>query len=274
MLQGLLDRLRGRLSAGGAAAGDAGVTVEDAAVPDGHRVYVVGDIHGRADLLADLVERIAADARRFPDATKQLVYLGDYVDRGPHSRQVIDIVLDATPPGFSRVALIGNHEEAMRAFLVDPVDNAEWVRPFGGAATLLSYGVSLPPGVPTPERLRQAAKALEEALPVRHRQFLEDLVDRHALGDFLFVHAGVDPGRPLTDQRPQDLRWIREPFLSRREPLEKVVVHGHTITETAEFHPNRIGLDTGAYFSDRLSCLVLSGREKGLLPADPVLNRK
>lgn len=274
MLQGLLDRWRRRRSSGEAGAGDARVTVEDAAVPDEHRVYVVGDIHGRADLLADLIARIAADAGRYPDAVKQIVYLGDYVDRGPHSRQVIDAVLDAALPGFSRIALMGNHEEAMLAFLVDPVDNAEWVGPFGGAATLLSYGVALAPGVPTPERLRQAADALEEALPARHRQFLEDLADRHALGDFLFVHAGIDPGRPLADQRPQDLRWIREPFLSRREPLEKVVVHGHTITETAEYHPNRIALDTGAYFSDRLTCLVLDGRKKTLLPTEPPANRR
>lgn len=239
------------------------ITLDQAALPDGHRAYVIGDIHGRADLLSELLDRIGRDTASA--ATQDhLIYLGDFVDRGHQSRDVIDIVLAAEFPGVERVALMGNHEDAMMAFLDDPMSGTDWLS-FGGDATLLSYGVPMAAGVPTAARLKEAAQGLDEALPVPHRRFLAELEDWHVLGDYMFVHAGIDPNRSLKRQRPRDLRWIRQPFLGHTGLYEKIIVHGHNITDTPEFHSNRIGIDTGAYYSGCLTCLVLEGNERRVI---------
>jgi len=243
------------------------VSLEQAQVPTGHRAYVIGDIHARADLLTELLKKIAVDAEHAP-VNRHLIYLGDYVDRGLQSRQVIDITLATTTlASFTCITLMGNHEEYMVKFMEDPLSAAEWLR-FGGDATLLSYGVAMEPGVATPEKILKASEALCNSVPSAHRQFLSDLQDQYVLGDYLFVHAGVAPDRRLDRQKPEDLRWIREPFVEHTELYEKVIVHGHTITKTPEFHANRISLDTGAYHSGRLTCLVLEGNEQRVIQTD------
>jgi len=234
------------------------------AAPAGSRLYAVGDIHGRADLLEALLEQVEADAARHPQAAKRLIYLGDYVDRGPASSAVIDLVLHDDPPGIEVVPLMGNHEEMMLRFLEDIAVARTWMMN-GGDATLMSYGVEPPNMFAGTPRLLQAQQQFVERLPARHRSFLEGLATSHTEGDYLFVHAGVRPGVALDRQRTEDLLWIRDEFLDSDRDFGKVVVHGHSITLDPEFRANRIGIDTGAYRSGQLTCLVLEGTERTLL---------
>jgi serine/threonine protein phosphatase 1 len=239
------------------------VSLEQARVPDDHRAYVIGDIHARADLLVELLEMIAADAQNAP-SNRQIIFLGDFVDRGHQSRQVIEITLKTNLPAFKRITLMGNHEEYMVGFMDEPLSASEWLQ-YGGDATLLSYGVAMDPGVLTPQKLLKASDELCQSVPPAHRQFLSDLQDTYVLGDYMFVHAGIDPKRRLDKQKTEDLRWIRDPFIAHTELYEKIIVHGHTITETPEFHSNRISLDTGAYHSGRLTCLILEGNDRRII---------
>ena len=234
------------------------------AAPPGTRLYAVGDIHGRADLLEALLGQIGADAARDPPTAKRLIYLGDYVDRGPASSAVIDLVLHRRPLGFEVVALMGNHEEMMLRFLEDIAVGRTWMMN-GGDATLLSYGVEAPSTFAGTPLLSHAQQQFAERLPPQHRSFLEGLAISHTEGDYLFVHAGVRPGVPLDRQRTEDLLWIRDEFLDSTRDFGKVVVHGHSISLDPEFRANRIGIDTGAYRSGQLTCLVLEGTERRLL---------
>jgi serine/threonine protein phosphatase 1 len=226
------------------------------------RLYVVGDIHGRADLLQSVQAQVEADAARHPDRERWLIFLGDYVDRGPQSREVLEHLSGPPAAGLNRCCLMGNHEQALLSFLADPVAGAHWLE-FGALATLSSYQVAPPPA--DVDGLLAAAAALRAALPAHQRAFLEQLELSRRFGDYLFVHAGIRPGLPLTAQTPQDLLWIREPFLSARRPHPLMVVHGHHITEAIDVRANRIGVDTGAYATGRLSCLVLEGTGRWLL---------
>ncbi len=233
-------------------------------VPAGARVYAVGDIHGRADLLEELHRLMLADAKR-RRARTVVVYLGDYVDRGPRSRDVIDLLLAQPLPGFEAVHLRGNHEDMMLGFLDDPSLAEMWCHN-GGAATMQSYGVDA-------QRLGGAEEAplidlqrdFARRLPQAHRAFLEDLAPSHREGDYFFVHAGVRPGVPLDRQNLADMLWIRDPFLDSRRDHGKVVVHGHSIVARPEVRKNRIGIDTGAFYSGRLTCLVLEGAKRKFL---------
>ena len=239
------------------------VELTQARIRDGYRAYAIGDIHGRADLLHELLHLVAQDAVDGP-AEKSIIYLGDYIDRGNESRQVIDLILERSLPSFRNIYIKGNHEEAMLTFLEDPLAGADWLR-FGGMETLLSYGVGMPAGVPTSDKLNKARDELARKLPGKHLKFLEGLTDWHIEDDYMFVHAAIAPERTLKKQRPQDLRWGHESFLSHNRPYEKVIVHGHTITEKPEFHNNHIGIDTGAYYSGQLTCLVLEGRNQRII---------
>lgn len=232
-------------------------------VPDGERIYAIGDVHGRLDLLDRLLEQIDDDeARRGPMQT-QLVFLGDLVDRGPDSAGVVDR-LRCLPTG-DRPArfLLGNHEEV---FLSALDGDRRALRAFcriGGRETVLSYGVS--PSDYERMDYDQLAAALSELIPATHRAFLASFEDLIVLGDYAFAHAGVRPATALSEQRTADLRWIRTPFLDHRGPLEKVIVHGHTIRAEVEWRPHRIGIDTGAYESGRLSALGLEGADRWVL---------
>ncbi len=234
------------------------------AVPAGARVYAVGDIHGRADLLAELHGLILADAAASDAERRVVVYLGDYVDRGLESRQVVDLLLDEPLPGFESVHLKGNHEEFLLVFLEDTGVGAGWLNN-GGNATLYSYGVGLGEGVSMAERLEAAQADLADKVPQRHLRFLESLSLTHEEGDYLFVHAGIRPGIPLERQREEDMLWIRDDFLGSGRDHGRIVVHGHSITSEPEVLPNRIGIDTGAFASGTLSCLVLEGAEREFL---------
>ncbi len=233
-------------------------------VPEDTLVYAVGDIHGRLDLLERLHDRIAADAAASPAARKTVVYLGDYVDRGADSRGVIDLLLAAPVPGLEAVHLMGNHEALLLGFLDDAGTAGLWFAN-GGDDTLLSYGVDprqAPGADDPPVRLQEAFR---RSLPASHLEFLRALRPSFALGDYLFVHAGIRPGVPLDAQDRDDLLWIRDGFLHSDADHGKVVVHGHSATREPEVRANRIGIDTGAVYGGRLTALALHGAERRFL---------
>jgi Calcineurin-like phosphoesterase len=227
-------------------------------VPAETRVYAVGDIHGRVDLLADLHRRIAEDASRAGQVRNVVVYVGDYVDRGLQSRAVIDMLLDEPLDGFESIHLKGNHEAMMLQFLADPRAASGWLE-IGGNATLLSYGVKPKEEQSLLKRLAEAQAQLIERVPARHIDFLENLKLYHTEGDYLFVHAGLKPKVALEDQRERDLLWIRDDFLESTVDHGRIVVHGHSISWEPEVKGNRINVDTGAFASGVLTSLVLDG---------------
>jgi serine/threonine protein phosphatase 1 len=224
-------------------------------VADGTRLYAVGDIHGRLDLLREIDGRIRDDAAAARSARNTVIYLGDYIDRGDQSREVVDWLIDRPLPGFQRVLLLGNHEDSLLQFLTDVQIGPAWLA-YGGAATLLSYGVK-PPS--TDREFVRVQEELRDRLPSRHLAFMRGLALCHVEDDYYFVHAGIRPGVPLDLQKQEDMLWIRDEFLLSRQDFGKIVVHGHTITEAPEIRRNRIGIDTGAFASGRLTCLVLQG---------------
>jgi len=236
---------------------------EPARAPAGSRVYAIGDIHGRADLLARLHGGILEDAANAP-GRRVAVYLGDYVDRGLDSRAVLDLLLDEPLPGFERVVLLGNHEAMLLGFLERVERGPNWLWN-GGAATLLSYGVAAPADPQDPQALDACRVALAAAMPERHLAFLRGLPLSHVEGGYAFVHAGLRPGLPLALQAAEDLLWIRDEFLRSRLDHGHIVVHGHSIGREVEFRPNRIGVDTGAYASGRLSAVALEDDRRWLL---------
>ena len=204
---------------------------------------------------------IADDSRGARAERVLIIYLGDYVDRGPASCRVVDLLLDGPPAdGISQVFLKGNHEDFLLSFLDDPEVGTVWMLN-GAEATMASYGVDVEgvlAGDPATAmaRLRDAFRA---ALPARHLAFFRSLRLSHVEGDYFFVHAGIRPGVPLEDQSPHDMMWIRERFLQSTEYHGKMIVHGHTIAWTPERRPNRIGIDTGAFASGVLTALRLEG---------------
>jgi serine/threonine protein phosphatase 1 len=233
-----------------------------AAVPAGYRVYAIGDIHGRLDLLTALHSDILDDSKQHPhDGTNVLIYLGDYIDRGPYSREVIEYLMRDPLPGFESVRLMGNHDEAILKFLEDPAIGPSWSS-FGGEATLLSYGVRAPSGIIGAARWEDMRRQLAENMPESHVAFLRALKTSVEAGDYMFVHAGVRPGVPLAAQRQEDLLWIRDTFLDSALDHGKVVVHGHTPVDAPEVRPNRIGVDTGAFASGVLTAVVLEGESR------------
>jgi serine/threonine protein phosphatase 1 len=232
-------------------------------VPAGSRIYAIGDMHGRLDLLERLRTVIVEDAKWHPVERKVVVYLGDYVDRGLDSRGVVDLLARENLPGFESVFLKGNHEDSMLQFLTDPGVAPAWMN-YGGDATLYSYGVR-PPDPRKIDELLAAQKAFVEALPPKHLKFLRALKLVHIEGDYAFVHAGFREGVPIDFQTPEDMMWIRDEFLWSDADFGKIAVHGHTITDHPEIRPNRIGIDTGAFATGTLTCLVLEGAERRFL---------
>jgi serine/threonine protein phosphatase 1 len=223
-------------------------------VPRGIRVYAIGDIHGRIDLLRGVFERIDASLEAYPIKHALHIFLGDYIDRGPHSREVIDALL-ARKHQHAMVFLKGNNESFAIQVLSDPSVLSEWTQS-GGINTLLSYGVK-PSTRDDPQSDKDIAIAFRQALPESHHQFIQSLALSFTCGDYFFTHAGVRPGIPLNEQSEQDLLWIREDFLLHEEDFGKVIVHGHTPVSEPEIRANRINIDTGAYATGRLACLVL-----------------
>jgi serine/threonine protein phosphatase 1 len=229
----------------------------------GYRAYVIGDIHGRLDLLEDVLAKVHAELQHQPAKNTLLVFVGDLIDRGPNSAQVIERLRTYRRPRIQPVFILGNHEEVLLRILKgDTSLIASWLQ-FGGLQCLQSYGVA-------PQQLRglspdKVVELAREAVPREHGEFLESFVDSCRFGDYLFVHAGIRPGVALDQQSQADLRWIREPFLFDESDHGVVVVHGHTIADQVEQRPNRIGIDTGAYRSGVLTALAIEGTDRWLL---------
>jgi diadenosine tetraphosphatase ApaH/serine/threonine PP2A family protein phosphatase len=237
-------------------------------LPQGQLLYAIGDIHGRSDLLAMLLARIEADAARREGKTRRtLIFIGDYIDRGPDSSGVIEILLNGLPSGFDVHFLKGNHEAIMLDFLADPSRLGQWLAN-GAEATLKSYGVDVDTLVQKRARPEAWREDFLAAMPERHRSFFESLELMVPIGDYLFVHAGVRPGVPLAAQDPHDLIWIRGEFLRADDDFGKVVVHGHTPTSVPDVRANRIGIDTGAVFTGRLTALRLEDGARGLVQTE------
>ncbi len=233
-------------------------------LPEGQLVYAVGDIHGRLDLLQRLLDLISLDAEANPAGKRTLVFLGDYVDRGPDSRGVVELLISDLPHGFDVHFLKGNHEAILLDFLAEPWRLDHWLQN-GGEETMRSYGVDTESlshlGAP-PAAWRDA---FAEVLPEAHVRFFRNLQLSVSFGDYLFVHAGIRPGVPLGAQSEADLVWIRGPFLNHAEPFGKIVVHGHTPGQEPVMRSNRVGIDTGAVFTGRLTALRLEGGSREFL---------
>jgi serine/threonine protein phosphatase 1 len=234
----------------------------------GYRAYVVGDIHGRLDLLEDLLAKIHAELHHRPASRTLLVFLGDLIDRGPASAQVIERLRSYRRAGIKTVFLLGNHEEVLLRIIRGESELITKWRWFGGSECLQSYGVD-------PEQLAQlsedeALSLVRGAIPDNHVDFLESFADSCRFGDYLFVHAGIRPGVEIEQQRQADLRWIREPFLEDPADHGFVVVHGHTISSQVQQRPNRIGIDTGAYRTGVLTALAIEGSYRWLLDTRPL----
>lgn len=233
------------------------------ALPPGERAYAVGDVHGRADLFAALIAAIEADDAARGSATSHFIMLGDLVDRGPDSAGVVRLARDWQARKGARL-IAGNHEEMFLLALEDIGTLRQFLR-YGGRETALSYPLDRDAWVAAD--LGEAQALLAAAVPADDIAYLRGAEDMIRIGDYLFVHAGIAPGIGFDAQKTGDLRWIREPFLSSRADHGAVVVHGHTITDQAELRANRIGLDTGAFASGRLTALGLEGEARWLIEA-------
>ena len=230
--------------------------------PAGSRIYAVGDIHGRLDLLEALQAEIVADLARNPVSRAVLVYLGDYVDRGPSPNAVIDRLINQPLPGFEIIHLKGNHEDFLLRFYNNGEFGESWLMN-GGGTTLQSYGVeNADDTFNVIWHLSEFRNAFRDALPAEHLEFLNSLLLHHREGDYLFVHAGLRPGVPIDQQTAQDQMWIRDDFLFSDTDFGAVVVHGHSPRPDPVVRDNRIGIDTMAYRSGCLTCVVLEGREQ------------
>ena len=236
---------------------------ETFAIPDGRRVYAVGDIHGRLDLLDELLGRIEADDASREATHTLIIFLGDLVDRGPNSREVVDRLISYSQGRMPTRFLMGNHEEVFLKALQGEKGAMRFFVRIGGRETILSYGIS-------EEQYRgvdfeELTELLRARVPAEHVAFLRSFEEWIEVGDYLFVHAGIRPGIDLDRQVPSDLRWIRNEFLDHRDSFGKLVVHGHTITDDIDQRSNRIGIDTGAYASGRLTAIGLEGTERWFL---------
>ena len=226
-------------------------------VPNGLRVYAIGDIHGCLHELDTLLAKIVDDAIDFV-GEKKIVFLGDYIDRGPDSKQVLDRLVTPTE-GFKSSYILGNHDQTLLDFLEDPSVFRGW-RDFGGRETLMSYGVT-PPRFDNDDAYAQARDSLRSVIPQSHLDWLRSLQYSVTIGSYYFVHAGVRPGVPLDRQAPEDQLWIRDEFLLSKGDYGAVVVHGHTPTEEPVRLSNRIGVDTGVYATAKLTAAVLEGTQ-------------
>lgn len=236
------------------------------AIPPGERIYAIGDIHGCLEPLVALLDRIDEDDVRRGPAQTTLVLLGDLVDRGPHSCEVLDLAIALAAERPSTRFLMGNHEEL---FLTALEEGGEALRLFcrvGGRETVLSYGLS--PDDYEAMDYEELRAWIAAHVPARHRDFIAGMEGLVEIGDYAFVHAGVRPNVPLDRQKPEDLRWIRQPFLGHKGRFERMVVHGHTISPQVDRQAGRIGIDTGAYVTGCLTALGLEGTDSWLLQTE------
>lgn len=236
------------------------------------RVYAVGDIHGRLDLLDELLERMEADNAGRGNADTTVIFLGDLIDRGPNSAQVVQRLMELGSGSDQIRFLLGNHEEVFLKSLRGDAKALPFFVRIGGKPTILSYGIDEADysAAEYPELLTM----LRAKVPQTHIEFLSAFEDMIVVGDYAFVHAGVRPGVPLDRQEPANLRWIREEFLDHEAPFEKIVVHGHTIYDEVEERGGRIGIDTGAYASGRLTAMGFEGTDRWVIQTSGPLGRR
>jgi serine/threonine protein phosphatase 1 len=232
-------------------------------LPAGQRIYAIGDIHGRLDLLNQMTSLITADLVLHPSSNPLVVFLGDYIDRGPESKEVVERLARRDFP-VSFIALRGNHESILLQFLQNPHIGAMWLQN-GGLETLYSYGLEVRSLRAGQRSFLEAERDFRSLLPAHHLAFFNECQLSFSAGDYFFCHAGVRPGVDLQAQPEEDLLWIREPFLRSDEDFGKVVVHGHTPVSQPEIHPNRINIDTGAYISGHLTALVIENASRRFL---------
>ncbi|WP_184018553.1 metallophosphoesterase family protein [Sphingobium boeckii] len=230
-----------------------------AATPDDQRIYAIGDIHGRLDLFDALLQQIDEDLKSRPRKKTSIILLGDLIDRGPESRGVVERAM-ALKCGSSSIRFLkGNHEEVFLRALKGDSQVMRFLIRIGGKSTVMSYGVS--------EEEYNAldyedlTALLMARVPQSHVDFLESFDDMIEMGDYVFVHAGIRPDVELDAQTSSDMRWIRDEFLDCQDSFGKMIVHGHTITEDIEYRSNRIGIDTGAYASGKLTAIGLEGTD-------------
>ena len=238
--------------------------VEPMCPPD-TRIYSIGDIHGCEDLLRQLQALIIEDSSDYT-GHKKIIYLGDYIDRGEHSKQVIELLVEHPLTGFESIYLRGNHEQSLLDFLVEPDIGRSWFN-YGGLQTLVSYGVKFSKIPTSKDDLKALQSDLKDKIPSNHLAFYKNTDFYHESGHYYFVHAGVKPGLSLDKQQASSQLWIRDEFIGHTKPFEKIIVHGHTCSEQAEFKINRIGIDTCAYASGKLTCLVLEHESQRIIQA-------
>lgn len=231
-------------------------------VPPGQRVYAIGDIHGCDTLFAELLEKIDADDQQRGPAETHIVLLGDLVDRGPSSAAVVERAYQLAQQRRVRL-LTANHEEVFLQALDGSLNALRFFCRIGGEETIWSYGISQT--IYREMTFDDLLPALQAAVPDHHRAMLEAAEEWVQIGDYVFVHAGIRPGVALADQKPADLRWIRDDFIDDKRWHGAMIVHGHTITEAVDDHPNRLGIDTGAYASGRLTAVGLEGTDRWFL---------
>jgi diadenosine tetraphosphatase ApaH/serine/threonine PP2A family protein phosphatase len=230
-------------------------------VPDGRStIYAIGDVHGCFDLLLELEDRIVSDSRQFPDRDNVIIMLGDLIDRGPQSAQVIEHLLLDPPAGFTRYVLAGNHEEAMLSFLEDPASENLWLA-IGGRETLASYGVSPIPRAPGRRERQRIAIDAAASIPEEHLRFLRQLPVAITIGDYFFVHAGIRPNIPLEEQTDGDLQGIRDAFTTSPIDHGFTVVHGHTPSLQPARYANRVALDVAPYATGQIATARIRGPE-------------
>ncbi|MBZ9769170.1 metallophosphoesterase [Mesorhizobium sp. CA6] len=244
-----------------------GIHYLDARGPDGMRLYAIGDVHGRHDLLAAMHRRIESELEHAPGSDWRIIHLGDYVDRGPDSRSVIDFLIETRKRDPRNIMLAGNHDIGMLEFLAEAEPDGLFVN-YGGVQTAQSYGVDLLRDghwYGKAQAIARGHMALVKAVPHSHIDFLQSLTFSATFGDFFFCHAGIRPGVPLDRQNQQDLIWIRDAFHDHPGLFSKVIVHGHTPVPEAEVKANRVNVDTLAWKSGTLSALAVNGGDKRIL---------
>lgn len=240
-------------------------------VPDDTIVYAIGDIHGYADILSEMHRLIYQDLDKHGAGQAHIIYLGDYIDRGPQSKQVLDLLIrvEEGDDTIQRSYLLGNHEEGLLEFLRDPESQfgSMWMD-WGGVSTMKSYGIDVQHTALSYQEMESLSKILKEKMGHAHFSFLSELFLYEKVGNYMFVHAGIDPEKPVEKQSKKDFTLMREPFLSWPAPLNPIVVHGHTITDQPEILPHRIGIDTGLYQGGCLTAAVFEKNTVRFLQAD------
>ena len=243
------------------------ISLDHSVTPDNMRIYAIGDVHGYLALLESIHRKIRIDLDNNPIEQYKIVFLGDYIDRGPDSAGCVQFLLDLVAEDSDVICLKGNHEDKLEKYLATPLDVAESFFTYGGVECAMSYGVDMSGYKNTDEHNISICNQLLKNIPLEHRRFYSGLEKSVAFGDYYFTHAGVRPNVPLTEQSDDDLMWIRSEFISNDALYEKVIVHGHTPAYPMEIMPNRINADTCAYDTGVLSCIVLEGTSHRVMEA-------